>query len=145
MTAFEPATIRDQLASALQRHQATRGMRVSMGWTCACGWWSDTGAPTAIVKHQSDALAPLVERIAAERAAEERSHFTTAMADLLRLTYSVQLDSYPSKASQKESERVADAFRARIFAHCRDRDTRARDRAAVIRTQTRTDREGDQA
>lgn len=62
--------VRRDLAEALAAHQTTRGMRVSMGWTCACGWWSPDQSRPLILAHQVDALMPVVERIVREAKAE---------------------------------------------------------------------------
>lgn len=53
----------DRLDTTLRAHQTTRGMRVSMGWTCACGYWSKTGHPEAITAHQAEQLTTETKRI----------------------------------------------------------------------------------
>lgn len=86
----------------------------------------DSGCPDCDdLVRAATGLLPAVRRVAEQWAAEERTHLTAAMADLLRLTYSVQLDS-GTDAARAESERVADAFRARIADHCRERERRHR-------------------
>lgn len=59
----------DQLAAELQKHHRTRGMAVTMGVTCACGYWtgSEKQPPRAAGSdgldwHRAQVVAEIVER-----------------------------------------------------------------------------------
>lgn len=107
-------------------------------WTAApyppAQWQLDNGRDlaAALLPTVQALIADAEKRAAAAAAHEEQGHLTTVLANLLRLTYDVQLDSGTS-AARKESERVADTFRRRIADYCRERDARIqRTRAAAL-------------
>ena len=50
--------LREEVARALTQHRPTRGMKVSMGSTCACGWWSESPDAVGDARQQRDRLVP---------------------------------------------------------------------------------------
>ena len=73
-------TVTERLAEVLNAHHPTRGMSVSMGVTCECGYWTgsepDAGkrplpwGRDQLDLHRATALAPVVDELVAEAKVE---------------------------------------------------------------------------
>jgi hypothetical protein len=95
----------EALASLLSEHHPTRGMRVSQGMTCACGYWTGTESPTGrTVRTGSDQLDLHRAQIISEWLLSAR---TTGLVEGLR-EYADAVSTNKSAAAWGQAEFVAD-------------------------------------
>lgn len=48
--------LEEHVASVLKTHQKTSGMAVTMGWTCACGYWASGCKGDTYIDHQAKSI-----------------------------------------------------------------------------------------